>query len=70
MIDIQWFNNGLDDLKGLEHIAIKSNLVIARVKREKEFSGFWVARDVKGDYLFRDQYRSDVFEWVEDRFGN
>jgi len=66
---IEWFvKNCIQNLDVEEYIALKNNIVVCRVKREKQFSGFWVAHDVKGDYLFRDQYRSDVFKWVEDKF--
>lgn len=67
---IEWLNNDgpATNESTLEYLAIKNNQLICRIKREKVFSDFWVARDIKGDYLFRDQYRSDVFEWVEIAF--
>lgn len=61
---IEWFKNGPDE-SNLEYIGIKSNIVIARVKREKEYNNYWVARDIYGEVIENNQYRSDLFEWVE-----
>jgi hypothetical protein len=52
----------------LEYIAIRDNAIICRIKREKEFDNFWVIRDIEGMYLYRDQYRNDIFEWIEAKF--
>jgi hypothetical protein len=68
---IEWFRNKEESRseQNIEYVGLKNNLVICRIKRGAAFSDFWVARDIKGDYLFRDQYRHDVMEWVETAYG-
>ena len=64
---IEWFNNGKDE-PNTEYIGVKNNVLVCRIKREKAFSDFWVARDKNSNYLFRDMYREEVFIWVEIAF--
>ena len=54
---------------GVNYIGIKNNLVVCRIAREDKYDQFWVVRDINGEYLYRDQYRQDVFDWVENRFN-
>lgn len=67
---IEWFVNkdATINREADEYVAIRNNIIICRIKREKSFCDFWVARDVLGNYLFRDQYRNDVIEWIETAF--
>lgn len=66
---IQWFNNVGANEGNIEYLALRDNTIICRVRREEEFGNLWVARNINGDCLEMDQYRYDLFDWIENKFG-